>query len=287
MTKSQHIPKTLKLSIAVEKSSHEVLIAVLAEIEYYAFEEQAQQLDAYIYEADYNESLLDQTLGQFLPDQYPERSLTVMPTKDWNAEWEKSFEGITVDQFCEIIPPFKEPSGKIQHVIRIHPKMAFGTGHHQTTRMMIRQMESLDCKDKTILDMGTGTGVLGILAAQMGAKEITGIDIDEWSYQNALENIELNQVENMQMLRGDASVIPGKSYDVIIANINRNVLVEDAKSYTDHLSPNGWLILSGFFTIDRSGLIARYAEFGLVPVRQLEDQNWASISFRHETNTSG
>ena len=282
-TQTQNIPKSLKLSIEVENSFHELLIAVLAEIGYYAFEEEAGTLNAYIYEEDYNESDLDQTLSQYLPNHYPERTLSEMPIKDWNAEWEKNFQGITVDNYCEIIPPFKEPSGDMQHLIRIHPKMAFGTGHHATTQLMIRQLQPLDLEGKKVLDMGTGTGILGILAAQKGAAGITGIDIDEWSYQNALENVDLNQVKNMKILRGDASVIPGESYDVIIANINRNVLVEDAKAYTDHLAPNGRLIISGFFTIDVPDLISRYAEFGLNPVRQLEDQNWSSLCLFRET----
>ena len=259
---------------------------MLSEIGFYAFEEGSQALDAYIFEADYNETDLDQTLSQYLPDQYPERLLTEMPVKDWNAEWEKNFQGIMVDDFCEILPPFKEPSGTARFVIRIHPKMAFGTGHHETTRMMVRQMAPLDLQEKNVLDMGTGTGVLGILASKLGANAVTGIDVDEWSYQNALENVELNQVENMKILRGDAAAIPGEFYDVIFANINRNVLVQDAETYTKHLSPGGTLILSGFFTLDEPDLIERYGALGLHPTRTLEDHNWASITFVHETKSS-
>lgn len=286
MTSTQNLPVTLKLSIELDNEHHDLLIAVLAEIGYDVFEEQPHQLHAYIEKSLYNEAELDAVLTQYFPDQYPERTLEEMPVKDWNAEWEKNFQGITVDDFCEILPPFKTASGAAQHTVFIHPKMAFGTGHHATTRMVVKQLARLEVAGKKVLDMGTGTGVLGILASQLGAAEVLGIDIDEWSYQNALENVAINQVDNMKILRGDASAIPGEFYHVIIANINRNVLVADAPTYVNHLTPDGTLILSGFFTIDEPELIARFAEYGLEPLNRFEDQNWSSLSFVRETQTS-
>ncbi|MFK7783181.1 50S ribosomal protein L11 methyltransferase, partial [Psychroserpens sp.] len=197
---------------------------------------------------------------------------------NWNSEWEKNFNPIIVDNLVSVRAPFHEkPNTKFD--IIIEPKMSFGTGHHETTHMMIQHILKNEFKNKSVLDMGCGTGVLAILAEMKGAKPIDAIDYDNWCYLNSLENVERNNAKHITVLEGDASVLPGRTYDVVIANINRNILLKDMKTYIDTLSEKGVLFLSGFYNDDISIIENECNKFGLNHVETLERNNWVALKF--------
>ncbi len=197
---------------------------------------------------------------------------------NWNEEWEKHFDPIEVDGKCAVRAPFHEKTD-VEFDIVIEPKMSFGTGHHETTHMMIKHLLKLEVKGKKTLDMGCGTGVLAILAGMRGADPIDAIDIDNWCYLNSLENAERNNANNITVYEGDASLLADTSYDVIIANINRNILLEDIPTYATCLTPNGTLLLSGFYTEDIAVITEKCNAQGLYFVGNYERNNWVACKF--------
>jgi len=201
---------------------------------------------------------------------------------NWNEEWEKHFEPIEVDGRCGVRAPFHE-SGNLAYEIVIEPKMSFGTGHHQTTHMMIKHLLKMDVEDKKTLDMGSGTGVLAILAEMRGAKPIDAIDIDNWCYLNAQENIERNNCKHITALEGDASLLKDKSYDLIIANINRNILLQDIAVYSNCLTDQGTLLLSGFYSEDIPLISEACNAHNLYFVSNFERNNWVACKFEKRT----
>jgi ribosomal protein L11 methyltransferase len=199
-----------------------------------------------------------------------------VPPTNWNAEWEKNFDPIYVDDLCEVRAPFHESKG-LKHEIVIEPKMSFGTGHHETTHMMIQHLLKEDLSGLTVLDMGSGTGVLAILAAQRGATEVDAIDIDTWCYENALENVERNNVNQIKVILGGAEQLGEKMYDVIIANINRNILLNDMEVYNRQLKDKGKLFLSGFYTEDEEIIKDKCAQLGVIFDSKLQLNNWVAL----------
>ena len=197
---------------------------------------------------------------------------------NWNAEWEKNFEAIQVNDLVSIRAPFHEDK-KLQYDIVIEPKMSFGTGHHETTHMMIQHLLELDLDNKSTLDMGCGTGILAIFAEMKGAKPIDGIDIDNWCYLNSIENAERNNCKHISFYEGDASLLKTQKYDVIIANINRNILLADMKTYTDCLLQNGVLLLSGFYKEDIPTIDVEVSKYGLQLQKTIERNNWVSLKY--------
>jgi ribosomal protein L11 methyltransferase len=197
---------------------------------------------------------------------------------NWNSEWEKNFEAIQVDDLVSIRAPFHEDK-KLQYDIIIEPKMSFGTGHHETTHMMIQHLLTLDLENKSTLDMGCGTGILAILAEMKGAKPLDGIDIDNWCYLNSIENAERNNCKHITFYEGDASLLSDQKYDVIIANINRNILLNDMKTYTNCLLENGVLLLSGFYKEDIPTIDAEVSKHGLQLQKTIERNNWVSLRY--------
>lgn len=273
---------TIKLSLGLnaEPELQEPLMAILAGIGYYAFEEQPAGLDAYIEAGKFDEGELRKTLDFHFPHFYFELEKEEIPPQDWNAEWEKNWEPVYVHATFQIIPPFQEAKPDFRYTIRINPRMAFGTGHHATTRLMLMMMEPLSLKGKAVLDMGCGTGVLGIAARLMGANEITAIDIDPWSVENTRENAALNEINDLNIVSGNASNIPpGACYDIILANINRNVLLEDSSVYLNRMAPDGILVLSGFRTEDAPLIVGRYEQLGLQPLARQDLDEWVTIAF--------
>lgn len=267
--------------ISVPEPLREPLIALLAEIGYEAFEESSSEVLAYIPEHSWKEDVFAEHLA-ILPGGPFEAVHEHLAPKNWNEEWEKNYPSVFVGDFCQIVPSFRSPEAGFTHTLMIDPKMSFGTGHHETTRLMIRQMETIDLQDRVVLDMGCGTAVLGILAAKMGAREVKGIDIDPWSYENSLENIRLNQSPQIQVSQGDATSIPSMQFDCILANINRNVLLADIPAYARHLTPDGTMVLSGFFMSDSAAIEACCLDVGLLPVRHLLEKEWLSIFFKQK-----
>ena len=256
----------------------EILIAELGYAGFESFVETDEGVTAYIQKEDWNATILEDI--QILNSDEFEISYTFedIEQTNWNEEWEKNFNPIVVDNKCSVRAPFhKQPN--TEYDIVIEPKMSFGTGHHETTHMMIQHILKNDFTDKSVLDMGCGTGVLAILAEMKGAKPIDAIDYDNWCYLNSLENVERNNAKHITVIEGDASVLPGKHYDIIIANINRNILLNDMKTYANALNTNGILFLSGFYNEDIPIIEAECNKQGLNHVETLERNNWVALKF--------
>jgi len=199
---------------------------------------------------------------------------------NWNKEWEKNFNPIQVDGQVSVRAPFhKNPSLKFDIVIE--PKMSFGTGHHETTHMMIQHLLALDLENKKVLDMGCGTGILAIFAEMKGAQPTDAIDIDSWCYQNSIENVQRNGCKHITVLEGDSSLLKGKKYDVIIANINRNILLSDMKIYTDCLRQEGILLLSGFYKDDIAIIESEVVKHGLVFDKMIQRNRWVALKYKN------
>jgi ribosomal protein L11 methyltransferase len=230
--------------------AREVLVAELAEIGFESFVETENGVLAYIPVTGVHDGLLDNLLTPQLEDQQMKVSAKEIQDENWNAEWEKNFSPITVEDLCMVRAPFHSPASGFSVELIVEPKMSFGTGHHATTWMMLRTLFELDLTGKTVLDMGSGTGVLAILAEKLGAAHTDAIDNDEWAYENALENVTRNGCSAVTCLLGDAGLLGERKYDVIIANINRNILTRDAEAYLRVLAPGGTILLSGFYTHD-------------------------------------
>ncbi len=254
----------------------EILIAELGEVGFESFTENEDVVLAYIQEKDWNESILSNI--QILDSELVEISFEkkIIKQVNWNIEWENNFEAIQVDNLVSIRAPFHE-NPHLKYDIVIEPKMSFGTGHHETTHLMIQHLIDMDLEGKTVLDMGCGTGVLAIFAEIKGAKKLDAIDIDRWCYENSLENIDRNNCKNIAVFEGDASLLKGKKYDIIIANINRNILLQDIKIYAKSLNKNGTLLLSGFYNEDIQVIEKETTKQNLKLEKKLERNNWIGL----------
>jgi ribosomal protein L11 methyltransferase len=256
----------------------EILVAELGDAGFESFVETEEGVSAYIQKEDWNEAILEDI--QILNSSEFEiaYSFSEIEQVNWNEEWEKNFNPITVDGLCTVRAPFHEkPNTKFD--IIIEPKMSFGTGHHETTHMMIQHLLKTDFNNKSVLDMGCGTGVLAILAEKKGAKPIDAIDYDNWCYLNSLENVERNHCSHITVIEGDANALKGKRYDVIIANINRNILLNDMHAYVSSLNKNGILFLSGFYNDDIPAIQSECEKHKLKFEEKLERNNWVALKF--------
>ena len=256
----------------------EILIAELGYAGFESFVETEEGVTAYIQKDEWYDTILDDI--QILKSEEFEISFTSedIEQTNWNAEWEKNFNPIIVDDKCSVRAPFHEKPHTDFDII-IEPKMSFGTGHHETTHMMIQHILKTDFNNKSVLDMGCGTGVLAILTEMKGARPIDAIDYDNWCYLNSLENIERNNRKHITVLEGDANLLPGRHYDVVIANINRNILLNDLETYANTLHTNGTLFLSGFYKDDIPVIEAECNKQGLKHVETLERNSWVALKF--------
>lgn len=261
----------------------EILIAELGYAGFESFVETEEGVTAYIQKKEWEENILDDI--QILNSSEFEISYTFedIAQTNWNEEWEKNFSPIVVDDVCAVRAPFHKTFNTKYEII-IEPKMSFGTGHHETTYMMIQHILKNDFKEKVVLDMGCGTGVLAILTEIKGAKNIDAIDIDDWCYVNSLENVQRNNCKNITVYKGDASLLKEKSYDIVIANINRNILLNDIKTYATCLSNNGLLFLSGFYKEDIPIIENECNKYNLLLVDNLEKNHWVAIKFKKTNN---
>ena len=256
----------------------EILIAELGYAGFESFVETQEGVTAYIQKEDCREDILEGI--QILKSEEFEitYSFEEIEQTNWNEEWEKNFQPIVVDNSCTVRAPFHEKPNT-QYDIVIEPKMSFGTGHHETTHMMIQHILKNDFVGKSVLDMGSGTGVLAILAEMKGAKSLDAIDIDNWCYINSLENVERNNCKNITVLEGDASLLKDRKYDVIIANINRNILLKDLDTYVSCLKPNGMVLLSGFYNNDIPSIKSKCESLDLQFVENFEKNEWVALKF--------
>jgi ribosomal protein L11 methyltransferase len=257
----------------IDQQTMELLVARLAEIGYDGFMEEEQTLKAYI-----NASLFDAPLVDHLKAELGfTYSISLIREENWNAIWESSFEPVIIDDYVAIRADFHKVVKNVEHEIVITPKMSFGTGHHATTFLVICEMRKWDWCNKDVLDFGTGTGILAILAAKSGASSVLAIDNDPWSFENATENIARNKAGNIHLVLG-GEIPPHTGFDIIIANINRHILLEHAQTLCKSLNKGGTLLLSGILREDLEQIESAFAVLGK-PVRVTEKNNWLLISF--------
>ncbi|MFK7831809.1 MAG: 50S ribosomal protein L11 methyltransferase [Winogradskyella sp.] len=256
----------------------EILIAELGYAGFESFVETEEGVTAYIQKDEWNAQILDD-IHILSSDEFEIKfDFNAIEQTNWNEEWEKNFNPIIVDDLVSVRAPFHEkPDTKYDLIIE--PKMSFGTGHHETTHMMIQHILKNDFKGKSVLDMGCGTGVLAILAEKVGASKLDAIDIDNWCYLNSLENVERNQCEHISVFEGDVKRLEGKKYDTIIANINRNILLADIAVYAQCLNKNGSLFLSGFYEADIPIIEAECAKHMLKLTETIQKGLWVSLKF--------
>lgn len=255
-------------------TERELLIALLAEIGFHGFEEEENILNAYIDGNEFQKETLDDVSSK-INIAY---SVTELPDKNWNEVWESNFAPVVVENFCAVRADFHETITNVTHEIVITPKMSFGTGHHATTFMMMQQMEQINFNGKQVLDFGTGTGVLAILALKCGAATVVAVDNDEWSINNARENFERNGCA-VTLIKADNADVNGQ-FDIILANITRNVILENFSHFVNHLSAGGVLLLSGLLAEDERDISTKAFEYNLTLDTRTEKNNWISLRFR-------
>lgn len=258
----------------------DILVAELAELGYDSFNTEGSELLAYIPEASFVESDVRVVLSKYLPADGFKLSWESMPDKNWNEVWESNFEPIVIDDRCSIRAPFHTNLPKTTFEIVIEPKMSFGTGHHATTHQMVEFVLDNEFKGLRVLDMGCGTGILAILAAMKGASHVLAIDNDDWAFENAEENVARNAPGKVDVKLGDAGLLGSEYFDVILANINRNILFADMESYVDVLVSGGLLFLSGILIEDIPVIINCAVGLGLTPFEQKDRKGWVALSFK-------
>ena len=272
--------KTLEYTFTSPSSDvqHDMLTTMLAAIGFDAFMEEDRCLKAYCSAEHRDDIAVENLLSE--PSFFDVQLLKVeeMPDKDWNELWEASYQPVVVNERCRVRAPFHEPNPSFEFDLVIEPKMSFGTANHETTAQIIQLMLETGFQGKDVLDMGSGTAVLAILAKKLGAARTVAIDNDEWAYRNAFTNIELNGISDIEIILGDALSIKG-SFDVVLANINRNILLRDMHYYVDAMNPDARIFFSGFYTEDLPSIREEAERLGLRYCRHLSRNNWVAAEF--------
>ena len=267
--------KYIQVEIKVDSQpAKDILIAELSELGFEGFEEERARLKAFINQKDFNEAAL-QSILQRTGTTY---STSVIEDKNWNAIWEAGFQPVVVGNFCAVRADFHQPVAGVQHEIIITPKMSFGTGHHATTFMMIEEMQHIDFREKSVFDFGTGTGVLALLAEQLGASEVEAADNDEWSIENAMENLQRNNSRKVRVTKAD-KINGAGVYDIILANINKHVILQQMKNISQAVSPNGLVLFSGLLSEDEKETDQLAKENGLTLINKKEQHNWICLRY--------
>lgn len=275
----QYIKAIFKFN-SIEEFQQDLLISDLADLGFDTFEDSEGGFTAFVIKENFNEQELKDLLGGYADDFTATYVLEDVADENWNAEWEKNFSPLIIDDVCYVRATFHEPKPSYPYEIIIDPKMAFGTGHHQTTTMMMQYILAADLLDKNILDMGCGTGILAILAGKLGAKSLMAIDYDDICYESTIENATLNNIINLKALCGSKEVIPDEQYDVIFANINRNILLDQIHRYAEVLKPEGKIFFSGFYLEpDLSMITAECAQYGIKYLDHKQNGDWVAAQF--------
>lgn len=264
-----------------EQETWEILIALLLQAGFESFEEDDNFIKAY-YTEDESEIIIPDLMKSVfrIAGNNIDYSIRKIPDKNWNQEWEKNFSPTIIDDRILIKAPFHQVPD-LDYTVIIEPKMSFGTGHHETTRLMLREMLQIDFLGKEVLDMGCGTGVLGITAALMGASYVLAVDVDPWAFQNTMENFQLNNIpQPYDVFPGNAKALEGHTFHYILANINRNILLKDLEDYKNALKDNGTLIISGILTSDEKVLLDRANECGFTFIQSNYENNWISLNLK-------
>ncbi|MEB2783170.1 50S ribosomal protein L11 methyltransferase [Algoriphagus persicinus] len=255
----------------------EILVAELSMIGFDSFLETEEGIDAYTLESDFDRVAFDEVIAQYREVAKISLEEGVLPKVNWNEEWEKNYDPIAVDDLVYVRASFHASKPEFAHEIVINPKMSFGTGHHATTFQMLRHQGKIDHQRKRVLDVGSGTGILAVMAHLLGASEVEAFDIDDWCVDNGNENFELNGLTTRMQLGTIREVNPKGEFDILLANINKNVLLDEMSIYADLLKDNGFLLLSGFYTEDIDDLNDCAKPLGLVLISQQSKDNWAAL----------
>lgn len=267
--------------ITTEDYQQDLLINALGEIGFDTFEEVDFGFKAYIPSVEFDQEKLDETLSFYKNMFSFSYEITIIPQRNWNEVWESNFEPIEIGNKIFVRATFHQPKSEFPYEIVIDPKMAFGTGHHQTTSMMLELMLENNFENKKVLDMGCGTGILAIMASKLGANEITAIDYDPICYASTIENTQLNHVLNVKTICGSKEVIPVEKFDIILANINRNILLDQLLSYKEVIKPGGEIYLSGFYeTPDLSIIADEASKLGLKYLDHKKNKDWVAARFK-------
>ena len=272
--------KTFEYTFTAPSSDiqHDMLTTMLAEIGFDSFMDESHTLKAYCSAENRDDIAVDNLLSDPAFQGIQLLNVEEMPDKDWNELWEASYQPVVVNERCRVRAPFHEPDTSFEFDLVIEPKMSFGTANHETTAQIIQLMLETDFQGKEVLDMGSGTAVLAILAKKLGATRTVAIDNDEWAYRNAFTNCELNGISDIEIVLGDALAIQGQ-YDVVLANINRNILLRDMHYYVDAMRTNAHIFFSGFYTEDLESIKTEAERLGLRYCRHLSRNNWVAAEF--------
>ena len=272
--------KTFEYTFTAPSSDiqHDMLTTMLAEIGFDSFMDESHTLKAYCSAENRDDIAVDNLLSDPAFQGIQLLNVEEMPDKDWNELWEASYQPVVVNERCRVRAPFHEPDTSFEFDLVIEPKMSFGTANHETTAQIIQLMLETDFQGKEVLDMGSGTAVLAILAKKLGATRTVAIDNDEWAYRNAFTNSELNGISDIEIVLGDAMAIQGQ-YDVVLANINRNILLRDMHHYVEAMRPNAHIFFSGFYTEDLESIKTEAERLGLRYCCHLSRNNWVAAEF--------
>jgi len=268
----------LRCKVKPKNPGSDIVIGLLSEVGFESFVETEMGVDAFIPEANFEPGILTEKLANdfFSVDFEIEK----IAHQNWNQKWEDDYPLVNIDNRCVIRAPFHEFNESVEYDILIQPQMSFGTGHHATTELMVREILSMNWSGKKVLDMGSGTGVLAILAEKMKAEQVLAIEIDEHAAINCQENVDRNNCIHIDVENGTSSQIKARTFDAIFANINLNVLLGDLKLYIDSLNPRGEILLSGFYFGDRMQLIEPLERLGLLQCTAKHIDNWSILRFQ-------
>ena len=258
----------------------DIIVARFNEIEFESYVEDCHGVKAYIQTHLLDKESVNDILVEVANLTELSYKISKIEQENWNQQWESNFVPIFINEKCVVRACFHEPIPNIEHEIIITPRMSFGTGHHETTALVMNEMFELDFKEKAVLDMGSGTGVLAILASLLGASYLMGIDIDGWAFKNAIENAAINHVSNIQFLHGDIKVIGEENFDIILANINRNIILQDIEKYVGALNENSDILLSGFLEEDIPLILEKSEQLGLALVVLKNNNKWQMLHLR-------
>ncbi|MCF0042512.1 50S ribosomal protein L11 methyltransferase [Dyadobacter fanqingshengii] len=272
----------IEVDLKVDPDFSEILMAELGEAGFESFVETDEGLLAYIQENDFDEQNLHDLTAKYLELTTIAATWKSLERRNWNEEWEKSYEPIEVGDQIRVRATFHEPDPAFKYDLLIQPKMSFGTGHHETTWLVMNEQLSLPHTGLSVMDVGCGTGILSILAAKLGAAQLLGFDIDEWAVENTKENFSMNNLDSgAEVFQGTITEVPEeKMFGGILANINRNILLSEMPAYVKHLQPGGWLVTSGFYETDQADIEQCALENGLTKINSNTRNQWSCVVFK-------
>ena len=286
----------IELQLTLDPDFTDILIAELGELGFESFVETDTGVNAYIPEPDFDQSAVDAVVAKYAGQTAIAYQLNTLEKRNWNAEWERDYQPIEVANQVRVRASFHEPDPRFAYDLIINPKMSFGTGHHETTAMMLEQQLRVDHAGKVVLDVGSGTGILAILAAKLGAQAVLAFDVEEWAVENARENAGLNDCPQVQVFQGTINDLYDQDdwlgwtpslFDIVLANINRNVLLAEIPAYTSLLKEGGYLIVSGFYEADSPDIQLKALESGLDFTTGMANNQWTSLAFTKSTWDAG